>query len=172
MNTPPKLQVYCPVDPSELELTADGMFCRKCQHGLVDVSSPCGTKRLTNGVCGVMRRYIAPVLGSTIVLSSCSVDSGSSGSDQLAEFKSTGDRSSSGRQDIPIPGIYYHQGGDIYDPSDYPIAERTADPGIVISPYTQSKVDVSQMSEGQLVLDPAYKMTDKKFFRVPATRNR
>jgi hypothetical protein len=80
------------------------------------------------------------------------------------------DESSSGMKDVPLPGIYFHPGGDVYDPDAYPVAELTGEPGIVISPYTQSKVDVSDMSEGQLVLDPAYKMTDKKFFRVPALR--
>lgn len=170
MNAVPKLQVFCPVDPAELESTPSGIICRKCQLGLVDVSCPSEAKTLAEGVCGVVRRIVGPVVGSTIALSSCSLDSRSSGSDHLTEMKSKVDRNPPGRSEVPLPGIYFHPGGENFNPATYPIAERTSEPGVIIRPYTHSRVDVSHVSEGTLVLDPAYKMADKKFFRVPSTQ--
>ena len=171
MNTSPKIQVFCPVDPSQLESTPHGVVCRKCQQELVDVARPSETKKLTNGVCGVMRHLIGPVVGSTIALSGCSLDSASSDSEHLKELENQ-DEGDSRRSEITLPGIYFHPGGETYDPNAYPVAEHTDKPGIVISPYTQSKVDVSRISEGTLVLDPAFKMADKKFFRVPSTQDK
>jgi hypothetical protein len=170
MKATPMLQVFCPVDPSELETTPSGIVCRKCQQGLVDVSCPSAKTKLANGVCGVMRRFVGPVVGSTIALSSCSLDGSSSEPDQLTVIKSRADKGPADGSEVPIPGSYFHPGGVPIDPDAYPVAKRTSQPGIVISPYTQSKVDVSNVSAGTLVLDPAYKMTDKKFFRVPSVQ--
>jgi hypothetical protein len=76
------------------------------------------------------------------------------------------------RQQIPVPGTYIRPGGKALNPDAYPIAGPTDDPGIVISPYSHSRVDVSHVTEGTLVLDPAFKMADKKYFRVPADPRR
>lgn len=165
MKDSPKLQVFCPVDPSELESTSNGVICRKCNRELVDVSSPAQAKSLTSGVCGVMRHIVGPVVGSALALSSCSLDGSSS--DQLSKKKSQFDEGSSKKSEIPLPGIYYPPSGEGMDKASYPIAKPTDEPGIVISPYTQTKVDVSNIPKGTLVLDPAFKMEDKKFFRVP-----
>lgn len=158
MNPPPKLQIFCPVDPAELESTAEGIVCRKCQHKLVNVSCPSERNKLAEGVCGVMRRLAGPVVGTTLALTSCTQDSPVTNDEPRKQAKS---------EEIPLPGIYFRPGGEIIDPNDYPVAKRTEEQGIVISPYTGSRVDVSRATPGSMVLDPAFKMADKKYFRVP-----
>lgn len=49
-------------------------------------------------------------------------------------------------------------------PGEYPTAQRTAKPGVVISPYEPyQEVDVSDFTSGELARDPS----NKKIFRVP-----
>lgn len=49
-------------------------------------------------------------------------------------------------------------------PGSYPVAERTKNPGFVVSPYDPNRViDVSEFRSGQLARDPE----NKKIFRVP-----
>lgn len=48
--------------------------------------------------------------------------------------------------------------------ADYPVAERTQNPGFVVSPYAPNRViDVTAWKSGDLVKDP----DNKKIFRVP-----
>lgn len=160
MNPPPELQIFCPVDPAELESTAEGMVCRKCQQKLVNVSCPSERNKLIEGVCGVMRRFAGPAFGTTLALTSCTHDSNVTDAAPRTEPRPE-------TKKIPVPGTYFRPGGESYDPNDYPVAKRTEEPDIVISPYTGSRIDVSRSPKGVLVIDPAFKMADKKFFRVP-----
>jgi hypothetical protein len=164
MKPLPKLQISCTVDPSELESTPEGVFCRKCRKGLADVSRAGERGTMSGGVCGVMRRLAGPVVGSAVALSGCSADSGASDSIRV---KPQTDPFIERPEEILVPGSYAYPGEKAPDPDDYPFAERTAEPGIVISPYTGKKVDVSRVPQRTLVIDPAYRMEDGKFFRVP-----
>ena len=163
MNTFAKLQVFCPVDPTQLESTTTGMICRKCQENLVDVSRPCQAKKLAQGVCGVMWQIVGPVVGSTIALSSCSLDGSSAASEDSIQRQNQAKQGTSGTSGVPLPGSYFYPGGETYDPKDYPVAEISVEPGMVISPYSQTKVDVTRHTEGTLVLILPTKWSIKSF---------
>lgn len=152
--TPPKLRVFCPVNPSDLVLTAQGAFCRKCQQHLADATDL--SKKSSGGGCGIVRRMAAPVIGSSLFVAGCA-----------SPPEPTGICPPSPPSQIAVPGMYLPPQGLDLTPENYPLARQTDEPGIVISPYTDSKVDVSQADKGSLVLDPAYRMEDRKFFRVP-----
>lgn len=139
-----------------LEETEHGVICHKCNAHLDDVENPVpGRKR---SACGVMRRLVVPTLGSALMLSSCEKD-------KKIEQKPIPPHHD--KKEI-VPGMYLPPEGDGVPGGSYPIAQTTDEPGIVISPYTGKKVSVEGMKEGQLVLDPMFKMEDRKFFRVPA----
>lgn len=56
----------------------------------------------------------------------------------------------------------------IINEEDYPYA--TAIPGkqgYVLSPYSQKALDVRNQKSGDLVLDPYYARSEKKYFRIP-----
>lgn len=49
-----------------------------------------------------------------------------------------------------------------------PVAEPApGQPGLVLSPYNGKLVDVKGFAPGTLVADPAFPLTEKKYFRVP-----
>jgi len=51
---------------------------------------------------------------------------------------------------------------------DYPFANPVpGKEGFVFSPYNNKVVDVRDIPSGQLVQDPTYPQSDKKYFRVP-----
>ncbi len=53
-------------------------------------------------------------------------------------------------------------------PGDYPFANPVpGKEGFVFSPYNNKLVDVRDIPSGQLVRDPTYAVSEKKFFRVP-----
>lgn|GEM_PF-5724149 len=56
----------------------------------------------------------------------------------------------------------------VVNEEDYPYA--TAIPGkqgYVLSPYSQKPLDVRNQQSGDLVLDPYYARSEKKYFRIP-----
>jgi len=51
---------------------------------------------------------------------------------------------------------------------DYPVATPTPDkPGFVFSPHSNKVIDVRDLASGTLVMDPTFRASEKKYFRVP-----
>ena len=152
MKDEPEIQVYCTVDSAELEQTEDGLFCTRCQQRTVelddsDLEATIEKMPQDRPICGVLRKLVPPALISSLALAGC------------APTKPGG----------PPPGMLFHSGEkDAVEASSYPEAAwAVAQPGLVVSPYTGEPVQVSHLPAESLVLDPAFKMSDKKYFRLP-----
>lgn len=69
-----------------------------------------------------------------------------------------------GYEEVPAPRTNTPPANPGNQRTEYPVAERTAKPNEVISPFPPYNViDVSEMKSGQLARDPS----NKKIFRVP-----
>lgn len=162
MNQPRQenpIKVFCTVDRFCMVESDDGVFCTKCQKPLVDLNRNQTSAPHDEGTCGFYRVMGVTALASTLALVACK---------------------SNPRRDIQVGEMTLPPGqqenvrvGKMQMPqAGYPVAAFV--PGRddrVISPYDGKEVDVSGLPEGALVMDPHFPAEEKKFFRVPASKD-
>ena len=159
MKSQPTIRVFCTVDPAELQSTGNGAYCNKCGKHLDDITNP--DTGLNRSSCGFIKRMIAPAIGSSLALTGCM----SNHDGQVPDVTQNAQNNNYWNKEIISVGMYYSDEQLI--PEDFPVAKISHENGIVISPYTGNKIDVSGIPPNTLVADPAYKIKDRKYFRLP-----
>jgi hypothetical protein len=157
------IQVYCTVRKDELEATAEGLQCVRCQKTLREIKP--GEPTPGSG-CGFIRRASIPLIASSLALSGCTEPT------TAPEPGPTPPTVEQPRDDeeMILAGVICPPPDDPKPiiKSDYPTAERVVGrPKWITSPYTGDYIDVEGLTPGSLAMDPKFKPAERKYFVIP-----